>query len=81
MAVYTHNTADSFAPMTFVKLIVSDAPRAELGIDDTWFEVDAQEVADIEELCDRSYAEYLGLSQIDMRRASNGEPIRRYGRL
>lgn len=79
--VYTHATNDTHAPMTFVKMIVTDAPIADLGLSGDWFQVDPQEVADTEELCGCTYPEYKNLIQIDMRRTADGIAYRRYGRL
>lgn len=81
MPVYTHNTRDNGAPCTFVKMIVSDATAAQLGLNDDWFEVSAEEVSDIEELTGMDYPLAENLTQIDMQRTAEGTPFRRYGRL
>lgn len=80
MTVYTHNAKDTHAPVTFIKMIVTDAPLAELGLGDEWFAVDAEEVEGQEFLAGMSYPELSNLTQIDMTRTS-GHVVRRYGRL
>ena len=81
MNVYTHNTADSQAPMTFIKMVVTDAPLEELGLGEDWFQVDPQEVEDEEFLAGTSYPKLQNLTQIDLCYTESGKPFRRYGRL
>ena len=81
MNVYTHNTADDYRPCTFVKFAVSAAPLCDLGLGDDWFQVDPQEVADTEELCECGYIETMNVTQLRMQRTEGGEPVRFYGRM
>lgn len=81
MPVYTHNIRDNYDPCTFVKMIVTDAPLSELDLSDDWFEVDAEEVSDIEELSGMSYPASEGHAQINASTTASGHTVRKYGRL
>lgn len=81
MPVYTHNTPDNQDPCTFIKMVVTDASMSEIGLSNDWFEVDPQEVADIEELTGTNYPATEGLMAIDIKSTKSGTPVRRYGRL
>jgi hypothetical protein len=81
MSVFTHNTKDTHEPCTFVKQIVTDATLEDLNLSDDWFEIDPEEVADIEELTGMDYAEADGYAHLSTETTSNGYTVRKYGRL
>lgn len=81
MAIYTHNTRDTHEPCSFVKIIETDAPLNELDLSDDWFEVDVEEVSDIEELTDQPYAIAEGWIQLQRITTQSGHIVRKFGRL
>jgi hypothetical protein len=81
MSVYTHNTRDTHEPCTFVKQIVTDAALEDLNLSDDWFEIDPQEVADVEELTGMDYAEADGYAHLSTETTASGHTVRKYGRL
>jgi hypothetical protein len=81
MSVYTHNTKDTHEPCTFVKQIVTDAALEDLNLSDDWFEIDPEEVADIEELTGMDYAEADGYAHLLTETTASGHTVRKYGRL
>lgn len=78
--VYTHN-GPILHDRTSVHMIVSDAPISELGLSDDWYQVDAEEVRDHEELTDMEYAKLKGWELLSVERSSNLERIEKWGRL
>ena len=50
MNYYTHNTRDTHAPCTFIKIIASEASAKEIGLSDDWFSICPKEVRDVENL-------------------------------
>jgi hypothetical protein len=81
MSVYTHKTRDTHEPCTFVKMIVTDAPLEDLNLSDDWFEIDPQEVADIEALTGMDYADADGYAHVMTEFTNGGDKVRKYGRL
>lgn len=81
MNYYTHNTRDTHAPCTFIKIIASEASAKEIGLSDDWFSICPKEVRDVENLCGCAYLETENVQQIDALMTKSGKIYRRYGRL
>jgi hypothetical protein len=81
MSVYTHNTPDNHDPYTFIKMIVTDEPLADLNLSDDWFEICPQEVADIELMTGRDFVETEGPAHVRTEFSNAGNKISKYGRL